>query len=113
MRCFNFVCELEYLPNSPSHARRLRELEWMSDNPRDAGKEITVYRRSRATAELWELGDGLLLDDQKGGPLILELLWAFPEDVPDEECIRKMADNAYETIAYDHAYGNVILFLWP
>jgi len=42
-----------------------------------------------------------------------KLLWAFPEDVPDEECICKMAANAYETIAYDHAYGKVILFVWP
>jgi tetratricopeptide (TPR) repeat protein len=112
MRCFNFVCELKYLPDSPQHAKRFYELRWQSDNPRNAARDIVLYLRSRSTGELWELGKALLLVDQKGGPLILELLRAFPEDRSDEECTKEMADAAYQTLAYDWGYGNVILFSW-
>jgi hypothetical protein len=112
IKCFNFVCELKFLPDSPRHAKLFHELEYLSDDPREAGKEITVYRRSRTTGEMCELGEGLLLHDQEGGPLILELLRAFPEDMSDEDCIRELADGAYQTVAYDPAYGNVILFSW-
>ncbi len=111
-RCFNFVCELKCLPDSPRHAKVFCELEYVSDNPREAGKDIASYRRSRATGDMCELGEALLLDDQKGGPLILELIRAFPEDMSDEDCIRELADDAYQTLAYDYAYGNVILFSW-
>jgi len=111
-RCFNFVCELKFLPDSPRNAKRFYELEYLSDNPREAGKEITVYRRSRTTGEMREFGEALLLHDQEGGPLILELLRAFPEDMSDEDCIRELADDAYQMHAYDPAYGNVILFSW-
>ncbi len=113
IRCFNFVCGLKYLPDSPPRAKLFCELEYLSDNPRDAGKEIVLYLRSRATGEMSELGPALLLDDQKASPLILELLRAFPEDMSDEECIREMADGAYQTLAYEWAYGNVILLSWP
>jgi hypothetical protein len=112
MRCFNFVCELKYLPDSPKRAKLFYDLRWQSDNPRNAARDIVLYLRSRATGELWELGKALLLDDQKGGPLILELLRAFPENKSDEECIEEMADDAYQTLAYDWGNGNVILFSW-
>jgi len=113
MRCFNFVCELKYQPDSPQRAKLFHDLGWRSDNLRDAARDIVLYHRSRATGELWELGKALLLDDQKGGPLILELLRPFPEDMSDEECIREMTDDAYQTLAYEWAYGNVILISWP
>lgn len=65
MRCFNFACELKYLPDSPKRAKRFYELGYQSDNPRDAARDIVLYLRSRVTGELWELGHALLLDNQK------------------------------------------------
>ncbi len=111
MRCFNFVCQLKFLPDSPQQATLFYELEYLSGNPRDTGKEIVLYLRSRATGELCEVGHALLLDDEKGG-LILELLGAFPEGMSDEECILELADDEQQTLAYDWAYGNVILLSW-
>ena len=114
VRCFNFVCELKHLSDSPTaSAKVFHELRWQSDNPRDSARPISLFLRSRATGELWELGQALLLDDQKGGPLILELLRAFPEDRLDEECIQEMADDVYQTLALNEFYENeVILFSW-
>jgi len=105
MKCFNVICGAQ---NISDRAQRL-------------GKEIAVFHRSKATGEMSKVANASLLESlpefllplqlapkSSCDPLTLELLWPFPAEKPDEECVREMFDDPYETLAYDEEFGAVI-----
>ncbi len=105
MKCFNFVCDVQNISDS---AQRL-------------GKEITVFHRAKATGEMSKVADAQLLESppeftlplqlppkSNCDPVTLELLWPFPAEKLDDDCVREMLDDSYETLAYDEEFRTVI-----
>lgn len=107
MRCFNFVCHVQNV----------------SDREQCLGKETTVFQGSKATGQMFKMADGVLLESPPEITLplrlapksacdavVLELLWPFPREKSDEDCVREILDDACETRAYDDEFGTVIMF---
>lgn len=107
MKCFNLVCHIQNL----------------SDQVQFLGKESTVLHRSKATGEISKVANALLLEappetslplqlapNSTCEPVVLELLWPFPAEKSDEECVREILDGAYETLACDDEFETLIMF---
>ncbi len=102
MKLFNFVCEAENV----------------SDGEQFLGKQLTVFQRSKRTGDLSNSAKATLLESHLPlriapkstlDPVTIELLWLFPEQQLDEDCLRQVFDNSEEVIATDDEFGTVIL----
>lgn len=107
MRCFNFVCHIQNI----------------SDREQCLGKETAVFQRWKATGKMSFVADAVLLESPPEITLplqlapksacdavVLELLWPFPREKPDEDCVREILDDACETLGQDFEFGTVIMF---
>jgi tetratricopeptide (TPR) repeat protein len=103
MKFFNCVCHIQNI----------------SDRTQRLGKETTVFHRSKATGEMSPMADAVLLEitlplqlapQSACDQVVLELLWPFPKEKSDDDCVREILDDSYETLAYDDAFGTVIMF---
>jgi hypothetical protein len=102
MKLFSFVCEVENV----------------LDREQLLGKQLTVFQRSKGTGDVSNSAEATLLESHLPlrlaprstiDPVTIELLWPFPAQQSDEDCIREIFNDSEEIIARDEEFGTLLL----